>query len=130
MTTLTTDSVARFFRDAARAIEMQGWTRHGHDGCEGLSLASALCQVIHPGDHRAECPPDCEEAADRLLGWMLLTGVTHLPGGRSVRAFNVLAAWNDNRRRDREQVVSLLLGAAATLEELPWRLSEFLESLR
>lgn len=120
MRTLTSERAAEMLREAASLIETRGWTQHDRERINGLTLDSALCEVTHPlagedsqslGRHSL----DCEEICDRLLGWMLLTGETHLPN-HSRGAGNILAAWNDERGRTEAMAAEALRAAADALE--------------
>jgi len=117
--TLTGERLAEIFRSAADLIERYGFTQHDRERTSGLTLDSALCEVTHPlarendrdlGKH----PLDCDEATERLMGWMVLAGMTHLPC--RVNPGNVVAAWSDERRRTSDEVTRLLRGAARVAE--------------
>lgn len=116
MRNLSDERLTEICRSAAELIERHGFTQHDRERTAGLTLDSALCEATHPlaanrdpGQH----PPDCDEATERLMGWMLATGVTYLP--YRVDAGNVVAAWNDERRRTADEVTALLRGFAAVL---------------
>lgn len=118
MRTLTGERLAEIFREAARLIEARGFTQHDRERTTGLTLDTAVCEATHPlaggGWYGDSHPVDCDEATERLMGWMLLAGVTHLP--YRAHAGNITAAWSDERRRTADEVTRLLRSAARAAE--------------
>jgi hypothetical protein len=121
ITDLTHERAETIFREAAQEIGRKGWTQHDREGTTGLTIDVAICAVTHGiedgqvswGRHEWEC----EQASDRMLGYLLATGEMRLGSSRRDSG-DIIASWNDERSRTREEVLWVLREAAEAMAAL------------